>query len=137
MIGIVLLSADGYYVGLNGELPKRPWFDKDLLLALCKGMNVLCSPNTEKDLPTSVVKAANIIDTNPHHKSVNLGISTFRSNPPDIMIVVQNSQFLGEGKKFDRDWLTSGYNCLSPVPHAWDSAHIWLRKPNQQLELDL
>jgi hypothetical protein len=137
MIGIVLVSADGYYLGPNGELPKRPWFDKDLLLGVCKGMNVLCSPNTAKDLPASIHKVANTVNSGTHLKDINLGISTFRTTSPDVMIIVQSDQFLGGGKEFDMHWLCTEYACLSPVPHAWNSAHIWLRKPNQQLELDL
>jgi hypothetical protein len=137
MIGIVLISADGYYLGPNGELPKRPWFDKDLLLGICKGMNILCSPNTERTLPASICKVANTVNSSTHMKDVNLGISTFKTTPPDILILVQSSQFLGEGKKFDLHWLREEYKCLSATPFAWDSAHIWLRIANKQLELDL
>ncbi|MCI4435393.1 MAG: hypothetical protein JHC33_01100 [Ignisphaera sp.] len=137
MIGIVLISADGYYLGPNGELPERPWFDKDLLLGVCKGMNILCSPNTEIALPESVRKVANTVNSYIHQYDVNLGISTFKSNPPDVMILVQSRQLLKGGRKFDVNWLCEEYKCLSPSPFILDSAHIWLRMPNKQLELDL
>lgn len=137
MIGMVLLSIDDYYVSSTGGLPARPDFDKDLLLALCKGMNVLCSPNTKKDLPNSVIKVANTVNSPTWQADVNLGISTFRSNPPDVMLVVRGTNALNGGKKFDTQWLNDNYKCVSRNKQMWSAVSVWLRKPNQQLELDL
>lgn len=137
MIGIVLISTDGYYVGPNGELPKRPWFDKGLLLALCKGMNVLCSPNTKNDLPNSVIKVANTVNSPIWQADVNLGISTFRSTPPDIMLVVRGTDNLNKGKKFDMQWLNDNYKCVSKNELMCAATSVWLRTPTQQLELDI
>lgn len=136
MIGMVLLSIDNYYLGPNGELPARPYFDKDLLLALCKGMNVLCSPNTEKDLPKSVFNAANTVNSVAHLKDVNLGIATFKTNPPDIMLVVHGHNWLHEGKPFDDAWLQDNYKCVSGNEGKVNVVSVWLRVP-KQLELDL
>lgn len=137
MIGMVLLSIDGYYVGSTGGLPERPDFDKDLLLALCKGMNVLCSPNTEKDLPASVHKVANTVNSATYLKDINLGIVTFKTNPPDVMLVVRGINSLKDGKKFDMQWLKDNYKCVSKNEQMWSAVSVWLRMPHQQLELDL
>jgi hypothetical protein len=137
MIGMVLLSINNYYIGHTGGLPERPDFDKDLLLALCKGMNVLCSPNTEKHLPKSVFEAANTVNSVAHLKDINLGIATFKTNPPDIMLVVRGISSLKGGKKFDMQWLKDNYKCVSKNEQMWAAVSVWLRVPHQQLELDL
>jgi len=137
MIGVVLLSADGYYVGENGQLPARPWFDKNLLLAIVKGNVCLASPNTLAGLPKSILAAAKEVTTEAKDVTVNLGIATFRSNPPDLLLVVRSEYFLGKGKRFDLTWLTATYTCVSDSIHANDSVSIWLRKETTQLELEL
>ena len=136
MIGIVLLSSNGCYVGTQGELPARPWFDKDLLLAICTGANILCSHNTEKDLPKSVREVANTINAQTDLKGVNLGIATFKANPPDLMLIVISSTRL-DGKDFDIEWLTDNYKCISKNAHYLDAVSVWLKNPCPQLELDL
>lgn len=139
MIGTVLLSLDGYYVGLNGELPTRPWFDKQLLLAIVKGNKCVGSSATILDLPNSVTDAAKGVSSNniDGTATVNLGIATFKSCPPDIMLVTVSSKKLSGGKAFDNNWLHANYDCISTAPYAIDSVSVWLRKDAQQLELPL
>ena len=137
MIGIVLLSADNYYVGLSDELPPRPHFDKALLLAVCKGMDVLCSANTEKGLPKSVKQVANTVNVPSTLKDVNLGIATFKSDPPDVLLLVRSRGLLYGGKLFDIPWLFTNYTCVSGNTTCVDAVSVWLKNPGQQLELDL
>lgn len=127
IIGIVLLSKDDMYVGINGELPDRPDFDKAMLLKLVKGKYCICSPNTYVDLPKSVISAASTIEAidNPWkldmismmlkdevNTTINLGIKTFKSLPPDIFYVVRSDNNLGAGKKFDMKWLELNYSAV-------------------------
>jgi len=127
VIGIVLLSKDGKYVGINGELPARPDFDKDMLLKLIKGKYCVCSPNTYEDLPKSVIKAAGTIEAidNPwklemigimlkddYGTAINLGIKTFKSLPPNIFYVVRSDENMVDGKDFDVKWLEDNYTTI-------------------------
>jgi hypothetical protein len=136
MIGIVLLSLDDYYLSADGELPARPLFDKELLLALCKNANIGCSPNTEKALPKSIRDVASTINSTTWRPNVNLGIRTFRTAPPDIMLVVRGNNWLNGGKSFDYDWLLDNYRCVSGNDRKPNVVSVWLRK-SKQLELDL
>jgi hypothetical protein len=136
MIGIVLLSLDDYYLSADGKLPARPLFDKDLLLALCKNANIGCSPNVAKDLPKSIRDVASTINSTTWAPNVNLGISTFRTAPPDIMLVVRGHSWLNEGKLFDYTWLLDNYRCVSGNESKVNVVSVWLRTP-KQLELDV
>lgn len=139
MIGTVLLSLDGYYVGPNGELPARPWFDKQLLLAIVKGNKCVGSSATIVDLPNSVTDAAKGVSSNniDGTATVNLGIATFKSCPPDVMLVTISSKALGGGKAFDTNWLVTNYECVSNGGITPGCVAVWLRKNAQQLELPL
>ncbi len=139
MIGTVLLSLDGYYVGPNGELPARPWFDKQLLLAIVKGNKCVGSSATIVDLPNSVTDAAKGVSSNniDGTATVNLGIATFKSCPPDVMLVTVSSKALGGGKAFDVNWLVTNYECVSHTATQPSCVAVWLRKNAQQLELPL
>lgn len=105
-LGVVLVSSDGYYLSENGKLPARPSWDKPFLMSLIADKIVLCSPNTEKDMPPSFRKAVIKIVTDPtefHH--VNFGISTFKSCPPTLLLLMRSKEPLGGGKYLRLDWL--------------------------------
>ena len=51
---MLLLDEDNCYVRDDGSLPKRPSFDKGMLLGIAKNQVPLCSANTAKDLPPSL-----------------------------------------------------------------------------------
>lgn len=114
-IGIVLVSRDGYYLDSEGDLPERPKGDKKFLVNLVYNKIVLCSTNTLKDLPRSIYISAAGFTTDPTAKyDVNLGINTFKSAPPDIMLVVRSNKNIdmscGVSTKFFRlDWLKTDY----------------------------
>ena len=99
-VGIILLSRNNYYVDTFGNLPCRPNFDKELLLALCKGQRAVVGPNTRKALPNSI---SNIIKEVPWEDDydINLGIVPLQVNPPHLLIVVRSDAFLLGGKRFD------------------------------------
>jgi len=100
--GIVLLSADNFYLREDGSLPARPSWDKGFLLHLVKGKKILCSVNTFCGLPPSMLGIVSGWTTDPTDDwDVNLGISTFRTNPPDIMYVVRTDKEVLHGKSFD------------------------------------
>lgn len=100
-VGIILLSSNNYYIDENGMLPKRPKWDKQLLLGIIKNKRVLCSSNVLNTLPKSILDSA-YFTTNPNADyDINFGIDTFRSARPDLLIVVRSSSSLENGKKFD------------------------------------
>lgn len=107
--GIVLLSADGYYLGANGELPARPSWDKEFLTMLIKNQRVLCSPNTLKTLPKSMLNVAYFTINPSMDYDINFGIETFRSAKPQQLIVVRGKESLGSGKLFKLDGWTLVY----------------------------
>lgn len=93
MIGIVLVDANSRYRDDDYNLPHRPLFDKELLISVTAGKDILCSPNTLHDLPCSLVRTANRVleyGEPPTDNTVNLGIRTFDQYPPDKMIVVSS-----------------------------------------------
>lgn len=112
-IGSVLLDATyNYYLDEDGNLPKRPYWDKKFLLELCCGKYIICSDNTYKDLPESILnntvrltKEKDIIIL-PH---VNLGIKTFKEYPPFMFYIVRSEAVLTSGKKWDLDWFLKHY----------------------------
>ena len=111
-IGIILLSNDNYYLGEDGELPSpRPEWDKKLLLALCEDKICICSQNTYDTLPPSLTKKAKGVyvahgDVN---YDVNLGISTFKTQKPEVLYVVRTGEDLGGGKEFRMSDILENY----------------------------
>lgn len=128
--GIVLLDQLDRYI-VNGRLPSRPDFDKDLLLALCNGRDCLASENTFKDLPGSVKNLVKSITTIANSEyEVNLGIKTFKEYPPDIFFISRTPRYEPvlfrtiKDKYFDINWLTTNYNIV--INHH--NLEIWLKK---------
>lgn len=116
-VGVVLISKDGFYLGPNGELPKRPAWDKSFITALATDRLVLCSTNTWPVLPPSIVRGAKRIC---HDRGavelpydVNFGIATFSSHPPDMLLVVHSLSNLEGGDIFDLTRLDKLYSKFS------------------------
>ena len=129
-LGIVLLDQLDRYI-VNGRLPSRPDFDKDLLLALCKNKNCLTSENTFKDLPKSLIELVKSITTMANSGyEVNLGIKTFKEYPPDIFFISRTPRYEPvqfksvNDKYFDINWLTTNYNIV--INHH--NLEIWFKK---------
>jgi len=98
-VGILLLSADGYYVDEDGFLPARPDFDKKLLLGLCNNQTYICSPKTLETLPLSLLMIGEKATSEEY--DINLGVKTLYTLPPHLLIVVRSNEELKAGKKFD------------------------------------
>jgi len=123
-IGIILLSRDGFYLREDGSLPDRPAFDKTLLLHLVKNKVILCSMNTHRTLPGSVLNACKSVTTNETEEwDINLGILTFRTAPPDLMYVIRSELDMLSGKKF-RDEFFKNYQ---PLTYENESLSIYRR----------
>ena len=114
-VGILLLSIDDVYLDCNGNLPRRPRFDKELLLGLTRGHKIVAGPNTMRALPDSVLGHAEVVAWEEDY-DVNLGIVTMSVNPPHLLIVVRNRTKLRCGKKFD----------LTPYDSVFKSLHLEL-----------
>ncbi len=113
--GTILLSSDGYYAGVDSQLPTRPDFDKEFLLALCKGKRLLASVNTAIALPLSIINNAKYLTHNPEHAwDVNLGIATFGKveDLPDIMFIVKSDYPLYDGRKFKTSLFKQHYKVI-------------------------
>jgi hypothetical protein len=105
IIGVLLLSKDGYYVGRDGQLPDRAEWDKHFLTDLIRNQYVLCSENTLKKIPRSMHKSAKLVTDNPMRidscSFVNFGICTFASHPPHLLLVSKSTKNLNGGNRFD------------------------------------
>ena len=98
-VGIILLSPDGFYLDADGFLPKRPDFDKELLVELCRGQDYICSENTMSTLPKSITENATRCAKEDY--DINLGIKTLHIMPPHLLIIVRSDKRLNDGKYFD------------------------------------
>ncbi len=114
-VGIILLSQDNYYLDNYGELPKRPEFDKELLVALCKLQTFTCGQNTFKSLPDSILR--NAFYTEGGEYDVNLGIITLVENPPHLLLVSRSDQYIHDGKHFSLKDYTRYFD--SPDLELW------------------
>ncbi len=95
-VGIILLSQNDMYVDSEGNLPTRPDFDKELLVALCKGQKFTCGTNTIWTLPPSIMDNA-YYDRN---YDINLGIITLVQDPPHLLLVSRSDDYMIDGKSF-------------------------------------
>jgi len=95
-VGIVLLTHDNVYSVGTDELPVRPAGDKEILQYLvdrCDGF--VCSLNTQAKLPSEWLEK-------PFKDELNLGIKTFETNPPDLLLINRSSD-TRDGKKLRLD----------------------------------
>ena len=129
-IGLVLLDQINRYM-VNGEIPKRPDFDKTFLLNMVKNKVCLASENTIKDLPKSITNSCLEITENGYlNWEVNLGIKTFKEFPPDVFFISRSPVYEGntslyeQDKFFDMYWLETNYNRV--ISHH--NLEIWIRK---------
>lgn len=129
-IGLVLLDQINRYM-VNGEIPKRPDFDKTFLLTMVKNKLCLASENTIKDLPKSIINSCLEITENGYlNWEVNLGIKTFKEFPPDVFFISRsplyevNHSLYEQDKFFDMYWLETNYNRV--ISHH--NLEIWIRK---------
>lgn len=129
-IGLVLLDQINRYM-VNGEIPKRPDFDKEFLLNMVKNKLCLASENTIKDLPKSITNSCLEITENGYlNWEVNLGIKTFKEFPPDIFFISRspidevNLSLYEQDKFFDMYWVETIYNRV--ISHH--NLEIWIRK---------
>jgi len=99
-IGLVLLSADGFYLSEFGTLPRRPLWDKEFITKVIKGKRVLCSYTTLATLPKSMLSIAQFTTDTKAEYDVNFGIDTFKVKP-DLLIVSRSIKNLHRGKRFD------------------------------------
>ena len=99
-VGILLLSQDNFYTDKDGRLPKRPEFDKELLVALCKGQDFVCSSNTFDTLPDSILENSYLKTERTETYDINLGVKTLFTLPPHLLIVVRSQQYIHHGKHF-------------------------------------
>jgi len=98
----MLLSKNNVYISNEGNLPKRPRWDKTFITDLIRGQRVLCSANTLKSLPASILGAGYFTTDPTNDYDINFGVATFSSAPVDMLFVVRSGQEMS-GKQFRLD----------------------------------
>lgn len=98
-IGIMLVDNAYVYAYKHSQadkwrIPKRPSFDKQLLISVATGKQLVCTATTYNDLPDSVKKVvvgAKLAGPNSNTvPSVNLGgVRSLLSAPPTCLILVK------------------------------------------------
>jgi len=97
MINTILLSQNDCYVDKDGNLPKRPSFDKELLTAFCK--NQVVSENGYNGLPPSMRKIVRKQKMNDEEISLAITIPEI-DKYSDVLIIIRSSETLENGKIF-------------------------------------
>ena len=96
MVGTILLTQDNKYTNKDGNIPSRPFFDKELLGVLCKSGSV--SNKGYALLPPSLKKVT-LPSTN-----FDIPITIRELAEADILIVVRSVELVGAmGKEFRLD----------------------------------
>ncbi len=101
-LGVMLLSSNNVYVSNTGALPKRPRWDKTFITDLIRGQRVLCSAETLKTLPSSILGAGYFTTDPTNEYDVNFGVATFKTAPVDLLFIVRSNAEM-EGKIFRLD----------------------------------
>lgn len=102
-LGLMILSKDGFYLSTDNKLPLRPAWDKKLLLDICRDKRVICSKATAMDLPPSLYRVATSVtnDVIDNEFDINLGVSTFKDYPVDLLLVTRSKSIFTAGKAFN------------------------------------
>jgi len=101
IVGMLLIDQDDIYVREDGSLPKRPAFDKGLLLGVATNQVGICSDNTKKDFPPSLLKVMKDI-TNSDKGDLAMSPDKIDKNAHLLIISRSSDSGLG-GKKFRFD----------------------------------
>lgn len=128
MVGVVLLDKNDYYVDHKGDIPTRPWWDKEFITRLAEGRNIVCSPNTLKMIPKSIRDVAASVGTPDDMPAgpwqLNFGISTFANDKMWLLFVVRSPDPVSgitSGKKLRLD-------NFEKVLEIFEGLEIWLRR---------
>ena len=102
IVGLLLLDQNDCYVRENGRLPKRPSFDKNLLLGICQNQQPLVSDNTKKDLPESMLNALDMTNFL-GASNKDLALSPDKIDESAHLLIITRGSEEGTGKKFRFD----------------------------------
>jgi len=96
MIGTILLDSNNRYVSLEGDLPPRPWFDKEFITKFYKDSRV--TPESMLKLPKSIYAVVKGVTTVPSH-----AISIPELDKCDVLLIVRAKSNLYDGFIFRLD----------------------------------
>ena len=114
MINTILLSKNGCYVDKDGNLPKRPKFDKELLTAFCKDQIV--SEEGFNILPPSIQKVVKKQKDN----DITLGVTIPEiATYSNVLLVIRSQEDIIDGKIFRLD----NFKCLVKAGEI----EIWIK----------
>jgi dihydrofolate reductase len=102
MIGVMLLSSDGFYADTVGSVSWGPNSDKQWLHNLIKDQEVLVGHNTFVSISMfpKLMKLATWVDKPTKRTTINFGgLKTWKKYPPDIFIVHKTYKPLHSGFK--------------------------------------
>lgn len=98
IVGILLLDQNDNYIMETGKLPRRPAFDKKLLIKLANRQKATVSANTLKDLPPSLMT---VLDMAPGQ--ADIALSPDKIDEAAHLLIISRSMEIGEGKHFRFD----------------------------------
>ena len=94
MINTILLDKYNHYIDSEGDPPRRPSFDKQLLTAFC--YNQFVSKKGFDLLPKSIQKFVTVDDNN-----ITRGITIKEiSNLSTVLLIIRSKKTIKRGKKF-------------------------------------
>jgi len=96
MVGTILLDSNNRYVSLDGDLPPRPWFDKEFITKFYRDSRV--STESMLKLPKSIQTVVQEVTTFPSH-----AVSIPELDKCDVLLVVRAKSDLDDGSIFRLD----------------------------------
>jgi hypothetical protein len=117
MINTILLSKDSKYVSADGNLPKRPPYDKALLSAFCKDKVV--SERGFNTLPNSLQK---LVIKQVGNQAITLGVTIPEIDEySNVLLVSRSDEVLEGGKPFRMN----KFHCLIKNKDI----EVWVKNP--------
>jgi len=115
-VGTILLTKNNIYCNANGDLPKRPRHDKDLLTGVLSAEGIVSSLGYDM-LPPSIQK--HVVVTGDDANTEYAPVTIRELDKSDLLIVSRSSEELTVGKVFR---LTS-FKCLVKT----SKIEIWVK----------
>lgn len=104
-VGTILLTKDNKYVDTEGNLPKRPKHDKELLTSILETCGVVSSIGYDM-LPPSIQK--HVVVTGDYANTDYAPVTIKELNKAELLIVSRSSEEFENGKVFRLD----NFKCL-------------------------
>jgi len=118
MIGMILLTDNDEYL-INGELPPRPIYDKELLHAFCYGQRL--SDNALKILPNSIKNNSMKYENNGCPQPIGITIPEIANSN---LIIVIRSPYTCNENDVTRKFRFDNHKCIT----SQGNTELWVKK---------